>query len=190
MEAAARDCDPAPLTGFSDAQRLEAIERWRLLRPHLEEQVPLAQVAASCAIPERTLRRWRSAYQAEGLAGLVRRPRSDRGRVKMPEQLRLLIEGLALRPPRRSVAVIHRQVVSIATARGWPVPGTPPCTRWSETLIQGSSRSGWRARNATGRCLSWCIAGRRPSRTRYGRPTTPSWTCGSWTPRAGRPGRG
>lgn len=123
MEAAAPDGDPAPLTGFSDAQRLEAIERWRLLQPHLEDQIALAQIAASCAIPERTLRRWRAAYQADGLAGLVRRPRSDRGRVKMPEQLRLLIEGLALRPPRRSVAVIHRQVVSVATARGWPVPG-------------------------------------------------------------------
>jgi hypothetical protein len=33
MEAAAQDGDPAPLTGFSEAQRLEAIERWRLLRP-------------------------------------------------------------------------------------------------------------------------------------------------------------
>jgi putative transposase len=38
----------------------------------------------------------------------------------MPEQLRLLIEGLALRPPRRSVAVIHRQA---ATALGCPIPG-------------------------------------------------------------------
>jgi hypothetical protein len=41
----------------------------------------------------------------------------------MPEPLRLLIEGLALRPPRASVAVIHRQAASVATAQGWPVPG-------------------------------------------------------------------
>ncbi|WP_268961344.1 Mu transposase C-terminal domain-containing protein [Nonomuraea cypriaca] len=90
---------------------------------HLEDDVPLAQVAESCGVPERTLRRWRAAFQAGGLAGLVRRPRSDRGRARMPEPLRLLIEGLALRPPRRSVAVIHRQAVSVATAQGWPVPG-------------------------------------------------------------------
>ncbi|WP_171074869.1 helix-turn-helix domain-containing protein [Nonomuraea basaltis] len=123
MEAAAQDGDPAPLMGFSDAQRLEAIERWLLLRPHLEDDVPLAQVAGSCGVSERTLRRWRAAFQAGGLAGLVRRPRSDRGRARMPEPLRLLIEGLALRPPRRSVAVIHQQAVSVATAQGWPVPG-------------------------------------------------------------------
>jgi putative transposase len=118
MEAAAQNGDSAPLTGFSEAQRWAAIERWRLLRPHLEDDVPLAQVAASCGVPERTLRRWRAAYKTGGLAALVRRPRSDRGRSKMPEQLRLLIEGLALRPPRKSVAVIHRQAVSVATARG------------------------------------------------------------------------
>ncbi|MEW9555332.1 Mu transposase C-terminal domain-containing protein [Nonomuraea sp. NPDC050783] len=41
----------------------------------------------------------------------------------MPEPLRLLIEGLALRPPRPSVALIHRQAASIATAQEWPVPG-------------------------------------------------------------------
>ncbi|MFI7610237.1 helix-turn-helix domain-containing protein [Nonomuraea terrae] len=67
MQAAAPDGDPAPLTGFSDAQRLEAIERWRLLRPHLEDHVPLAQVAGFCGVPERTLRRWRAAFQAGGL---------------------------------------------------------------------------------------------------------------------------
>ncbi|MBB6551236.1 hypothetical protein [Nonomuraea rubra] len=33
------------------------------------------------------------------------------------------IERLALRPPRRSIAVIHRQAVSVATAQRWPVPG-------------------------------------------------------------------
>ncbi|MEU3167060.1 AAA family ATPase [Streptosporangium sp. NPDC006930] len=121
MEAAEPDGDP-PLTGFSDAQRLQALERWRLLRPHLQDDVPLARIAASCGVPKRTLRRWRAAYQASGLAALVRRSRSDRGRARMPEPLRLLIEGLALRPPRQSVAVIHRQAASVATAQGWPVP--------------------------------------------------------------------
>ncbi|GAA4976320.1 putative transposase [Nonomuraea thailandensis] len=123
METASPDGDPVPLTGFSDAQRQAAIERWRLLRPHLDDDVPLSQLATSCGVAERTLRRWRAAYQSGGLAALVRRPRADRGRARMPEPLRLLIEGLALRPPRRSIAVIHRQAASVATTRGWPVPG-------------------------------------------------------------------
>jgi putative transposase len=98
------------------------MQRWRLLRPHVEDGVPLSQIAAGSGTPERTLRRWRAGYRTSGLAALARRPRSDRGRPRLPEELRLLIEGLALKPPRPSVTKVHRQAASIAAARGWPVP--------------------------------------------------------------------
>ncbi|MFG1681351.1 helix-turn-helix domain-containing protein [Nonomuraea sp. NPDC049269] len=74
------------------------MERWRLLRPHVEDGVPLATLAARCGVPERTLRRWRADYQADGLAGLARARRSDRGRRKIPDELVVFIEGLALAP--------------------------------------------------------------------------------------------
>ncbi|SEH01295.1 Winged helix-turn helix [Nonomuraea solani] len=66
---------------------MAALERWRLLRHHLQGDVPLARLAVSCGVAERTLRRWRAVYRADGLAALVRRPRSDRGRARLPEPL-------------------------------------------------------------------------------------------------------
>jgi putative transposase len=41
----------------------------------------------------------------------------------MPSELRLLIEGLALRRPRLSAAAIQRQVAKVASEQGWAVPG-------------------------------------------------------------------
>ena len=50
---------------------------------------------------------------------MIRRPRSDRGTTAFPPKLIGLIEGLALRTPRPTVAAIHRRV---AAGQGWPVP--------------------------------------------------------------------
>jgi hypothetical protein len=50
--------DAAELAGLTQAQREQALARWRLLRAHLEDDCPLARVAAEEHVPERTLRRW------------------------------------------------------------------------------------------------------------------------------------
>ncbi|MBM0236157.1 DDE-type integrase/transposase/recombinase [Micromonospora sp. ATA32] len=60
--------------------------------------------------------------RVDGLAGLARSARSDRGTRRLPDELRLLIEGLALRPPGPSAAHVHRVVVDVAKNEGWPVP--------------------------------------------------------------------
>jgi len=111
------------LATLSEASRAEAHRRWLVLRPHLEEGVPLTRVAAWSGIPYRTLQRWLSRYHAGGLAALARRPRSDRGIRQMPPELQLLIEGLALRRPPPTIATIHRRAVEVARVREWPVPG-------------------------------------------------------------------
>jgi putative transposase len=110
------------LDTLGEAGRAEAHRRWLVLRPHLEDGVPLARVAAQCGIPHRTLQRWLARYRAGGLAGLGRAVRADRGRSRFPEQLRLLVEGLALRTPVPSAAHVHRQVTAVAEQEGWPVP--------------------------------------------------------------------
>jgi putative transposase len=79
-------------------------------------------VAAQSGIPHRTLQRWLARYRADGLAGLGRAARADRGRSRFPEPLRLLVEGLALRTPAPSAAHVHRQVIAVAEREGWPVP--------------------------------------------------------------------
>jgi putative transposase len=105
-----------------EARRDEALRRWKILQPHLEDGVPLPAAAAAAGVPLRTAQRWLARYQAGGMAGLARLPRSDRGVHKVPEQLRLLIEGLALRRPAPSTANVARQVAQVAAEQGWPTP--------------------------------------------------------------------
>jgi putative transposase len=113
----------AGLSGLTPAQRDQALARWHVLRVHLEDGCPLVRAAGEHGVPERTLRRWLAAYRAGGLAALARRPRSDRGTRRMPPELQLLIEGLALRRPPPTIATVHRQAAEVARAQGWPVPG-------------------------------------------------------------------
>jgi len=121
--AAGADNAHAGLPGLAEAQREQALARWQVLRAHLEDGCPLVRVAGEHGVPERTLRRWLAAYRAGGLAALARRPRSDRGTRRMPPDLQLLIEGLALRRPPPTIATVHRQAAEVARAQGWPAPG-------------------------------------------------------------------
>jgi putative transposase len=114
--------DQATLVSLGEAGRTEAHRRWLVLRAHLQDGVPLSRVAAQSGIPHRTLQRWLARYRADGLAGLGRAARADRGRSRFPEPLRLLVEGLALRTPVPSAAQVHRQVTVVAKREGWPVP--------------------------------------------------------------------
>jgi putative transposase len=108
---------------LSDAERTRAANRFHLLQPFLEEGVPLTALVQPEGPSLRTLRSWVTRYRQEGLAGLARRPRSDRGasRVVLPE-VRQLIEGLALQRPRPTVASIYRRIRMVAPEHGWPVP--------------------------------------------------------------------
>jgi putative transposase len=112
----------ARLVELTNVQRELAMTRWALLRPHLDDGVALAEVARQAGVPLHTVQRWLACYRESGLAGLARRPRSDRGNRALPEQLVTVIEGMALRRPPLSAATIHRQVLDVAGERGWPTP--------------------------------------------------------------------
>ncbi len=74
------------LATLSDAGRAEAHRHWLVLRAHLEDGVPLTRVAAHCGIPHRTLQRWLARYRANGLSGLARSQRADRGGPASPRR--------------------------------------------------------------------------------------------------------
>lgn len=108
------------LTTLSEAQRAQALERFAILRPALEEGVPQTQIAQTHHLPLSTVQRWIKCYRDRGLVGLARQQRSDRGKPRgMPSELVQLIAGLALQTPLRSVAAIHRQVTEVAKQQGW-----------------------------------------------------------------------
>jgi putative transposase len=115
--------DTLPLAARPPQERSQALERYRMLQPCVEHDVPLTYVARHHDIPLRTAQRWLAQYRRDGFAGLARRRRSDRRHPHgLPPELTQMIEGLALRKPPPTVALVHRQVRDVALRNGWPVP--------------------------------------------------------------------
>jgi putative transposase len=114
-----------PLITLSEAQRTQALERFAIIRPALEEGVSQAQVARTQKLGASTIQSWVKRYREKGLAGLANNvARLDKGKSRrLPTEAIQLIEGLALRTPPRSIASIHRQIVGIAKEQEWPAPG-------------------------------------------------------------------
>ena len=97
-----------------DAGREEALKRFALIAPLLEEGISVAESAQiRCMllereeISERTLRRWLASYRQEGFDGLVRQERCDKGVSKSisPEALEMA-EEIRRELPRRSAGLI------------------------------------------------------------------------------------
>ncbi len=120
----ARDSKTTPVVTLTEAQRQVAMERFAVLQPHLDEDVPLARAARQAGVPIRTAERWLARYRQRGLAGLARPVRSDAAVHRLPADLVALIEGMGLKKPRASAAAIHRRVRDVATAQGWRLPSS------------------------------------------------------------------
>jgi len=85
---------PPLLPTLSEAQRAQALERFVILRPALEEGVPQTQIARTYHLPLSTVQRWIKRYREHGLIGLARQQRSDRGKPRgMPSKLVQLIDS-------------------------------------------------------------------------------------------------
>jgi putative transposase len=109
-------------TTLSEEARRQAMLRFAVLRPHLEDEISLTRAADEADVPLRTAQRWLARYRHDGLAGLARPVRRDAGTCRSPADLVALIEGMGLKRPRASSATIHRRVGIIAEAQGWPAP--------------------------------------------------------------------
>lgn len=118
--------DPSPhppgLAELTDGQRAEAMARLAVLRPHLEDDVPLTACATEADVPRRTVQRWLARYRRDGLVGLARPTRSDAGHRRVADECVALIEGLALQRPQASIAAIYRRVRAFAERRELPAP--------------------------------------------------------------------
>lgn len=112
------DRPPTPsaqsLSELSVERRAEAMMRFSVLRPHVEDGVPLTISAREAGVALRTTQRWLARYHAHGLTGLARRERIDARRRRVATDLVELTEGLALRRPRPALTAIHRRVGEVA----------------------------------------------------------------------------
>ena len=85
--------------GLTEQERALALERFQILRPFLEDGVPLVRVAEENHLNERTIRRWAKDYRQFGLAGLCHKARADKKKRQMSPTLQQFVEGLALQKP-------------------------------------------------------------------------------------------
>ncbi|MDN5768591.1 MAG: Mu transposase C-terminal domain-containing protein [Humibacillus sp.] len=101
---------------------MDADERWRILRLHVEDAIPLADLVRTTGVPRRTLTRWLAHYRTGGYDALNDSVRPDRGIRHTPPDLVHLVEGLALTRPRPSMATIHRRLTEHCADRGVEAP--------------------------------------------------------------------
>lgn len=87
---------------------MDALARWRILRLHVEDVIPLTTLARETDVGVRTLQRWKRLYLDGGIDALHNEPRSDRGTRRIQQELISLVERLALTRPRPSIATLHR----------------------------------------------------------------------------------
>jgi hypothetical protein len=99
------------LAGLPEDVRKVAIDRFRLLQPHLEQNQSLQSIARAAGIPYRTAHRWLAQYRLFGLVGLARKAPDDRGtRRTISTKLQEAIEGLALQKPPLPIAALYGYV--------------------------------------------------------------------------------
>jgi putative transposase len=103
------------LSNMPEAERQVALDRFRLLQPHLEGKRMLTVVAREAGIPYRTAQRWVSLYHRFGPAALARKEREDRGaRHTLSPRMLKVVEGLALQKPPLPITAVYRQACRIA----------------------------------------------------------------------------
>ena len=86
-----------------------AYKKYSLIQPFFEDEVQLTVLAKKHGIPLRTAKRWVKNYRESGIAGLLAKGRNPYG-VRVSEKLQKIIEGMALRTPRLSIAAIQRAI--------------------------------------------------------------------------------
>ncbi|MCT1998864.1 helix-turn-helix domain-containing protein [Brachybacterium muris] len=108
---------------------MDGSQKWKILRLHVEDGIPLASLARETGMGERTLSRWDSLYRTGDISGLERAQRADAGVRRTTPELVAFVEHPALTRPRPSIATLHRLVAAEATRRDMNTPSY--ATVWS-----------------------------------------------------------
>ena len=111
------------LAELTEEVRKLALDRFRLIQPHLEQNHSLLSVAHAAGVPHRTVQRWVAQYRLYGLVAVARKRREDRGeRRAVSAKLKEVIEGLALQKPPLPLAALFRQVQRLSMDLGEKAP--------------------------------------------------------------------
>jgi putative transposase len=110
----------------------DALSRFKIIAPYLENGLALPEIARHHDLPLRTLRRWVSRYRQGGVSALERARKSSA--VFSEPAWKPLAEALALEKPKRSIAGIHRILAEQATKQGFPVPAYATVRAWLKQM--------------------------------------------------------
>lgn len=104
-------------------KQLSTLEKFHVIKSHLEDDVSIIEIANLHGLDRDTIRQWINKYNKQGLAGLDRRSRSDKGQRRLiTAELEQLTEALVLKKPPITIAAIHRKVAEVAKKKGLPEP--------------------------------------------------------------------
>ena len=104
-------------------QMSSALDKFQIIRPYLEDDVALSVIAQQHDLGLSSLKRWVKSYHQNGIRGLERKSRSDKGnRHTTTNELEQLIEALVLTKPPISLAAIHRRIEKVAKNKGIIAP--------------------------------------------------------------------
>src|SRR6266852_2289551 len=112
-----------PLTALSEAQRAQALERFAIIRPILEEGVSQAQVARTRKLAPSTVQLWIKRYREKGLWGQTKQLLERTRRVPALESA---VFGMPHELPNIGVPVRERKAFDVpCRGRGTMAKTTP-----------------------------------------------------------------
>lgn len=108
---------------LTESQRQNAHKKYHLIEPYLNGTFNLNDIAKNKNIPIRTLNLWLKKYRQNGLLGLARKPRQDRGNTrKCGQDLVEVIEGLYLKNPTLSRKNLHIMLAKYGSKHNIDLP--------------------------------------------------------------------
>lgn len=111
-----------PLTAYSEEQRQAGMIKYKIIAPYLINEKTLTVITKETGIAKRTLQYWIQDYKQFGLKGLIRKTRSDAGKIHLEPEIVSSIEQLILKYKRNSLTSIHRMICEQCQKKGWQKP--------------------------------------------------------------------
>ncbi|SFJ69868.1 putative transposase [Halobacillus dabanensis] len=111
-----------PLSSSSEKKRLDAMKKYEIIKPYILEQKPITYISKEKHIPVRTLQSWVQKYNHQGLKGLIRKERSDFGKIRINKDISGEIERLILTNRRATITSIHRKICKFCEKRNLEKP--------------------------------------------------------------------
>lgn len=138
------------LTAYSEKQRQAAMIKYQVIVPYLFNEKTLTVITEETGIAKRTLQYWIRDYEQFGLKGLIRKTRSDAGKIHLEPEIIVWIEQLILKYKRNSLTSIHRIICEQCQKQGWKQPSYYQVYKVSQSLSQSLKKLAYDGQKAYG----------------------------------------